>query len=63
MILPSEPDSAVSGLKVTSVLRLPRLAVLDGALLTGSIGDIEMARLLQIRQRLGQWLAEDDQSE
>jgi mRNA interferase MazF len=63
MILPSEPDFAVSGLKVPSVLRLSRLAVLDGALLTGSIGCIEMARLLQIRRRLGRWLAEDDQSE
>jgi mRNA interferase MazF len=50
-------------LNVPSVLRLSRLAVLDGALLTGSIGRIEVARLIQIRERLGRWLAEDDQSE
>lgn len=51
-------DFVGSGLKVPSVLRLSRLAVLDASLLVGSIGSISDALLLQVRQRLAKWIAE-----
>ncbi len=49
-------DFVTTGLKVSSVLRLSRLAVLDGVLLIGSIGTIENDRLLRVRQRLANWI-------
>ena len=55
----SDTDFASSGLKVPSVLRLSRLAVLDGALLLGNIGTISDERLENIRQRLAKWVASE----
>lgn len=40
VLIPADADFAASGLKAPSVLRLARLAVLDGALLAGCIGII-----------------------
>lgn len=54
-----DADFAASGLKAPSVLRLARLAVLDGALLAGSIGVIENERLARVRLRLAKWIASD----
>lgn len=54
----SDPDFFASGLKTSSVLRLSRLAVLDGSLMVGSIGMIDTARLEAIKQRLGRWIIE-----
>lgn len=45
ILVQSDTDFASSGLKVPSVLRLSRLAVLDGSLLLGSIGRIGDERL------------------
>lgn len=61
VLSPSDADFAATGLKVTSVLRLSRLAVLDGSLLMGSLGAISDERLQRIRQRLAAWITEDDQ--
>lgn len=58
VLSPIEPDFVVSGLKAPSVLRLARLAVLDGSLLAGSIGTIDDTRLSRIRQRLARWIGE-----
>lgn len=58
LVLPSQPDFGATGLKAPSVLRLSRLAVLDGNLLTGSIGAIDEARVAHIKQRLGRWIME-----
>jgi mRNA interferase MazF len=57
--IPKDPDFAGSGLKAPSVLRLSRLAVLDGTLLIGSIGSISDERLSGVRTRLAEWLAAD----
>jgi mRNA interferase MazF len=57
IITSNDADFSASGLKASSVLRLSRLTVLDGALLIGSIGAIEDERLLQVRQRLADWIA------
>ncbi len=58
IIASSDPDFGGSGLKAPSVLRLSRLAVLDGALLVGSIGSVAADRLGRIRVRLATWIAE-----
>jgi mRNA interferase MazF len=57
IIFTKDPDFAGSGLKASSVLRLSRLAVLDGTLLIGSIGSISEERLSAVRARLAEWLA------
>ena len=59
IIMTKDPDFVGSGLKAPSVLRLSRLAVLDGALLIGSIGSISDERLSRVRARLAEWLAAD----
>jgi mRNA interferase MazF len=58
-IFPTDTNFADSGLKVSSVLRLSRLAVLDGSLLLGSIGTISEERLWNVRQRLAKWMASE----
>lgn len=60
VLQPGEADFVQSGLKVASVLRLSRLAVLDAALLAGCLGSISDRRLHQIRQRLAAWIVGDD---
>lgn len=60
ILRPDAADFAISGLKAPSVLRLSRLAVLDGALLLGSVGRIDVMRLARVRERLGQWIAQAD---
>lgn len=59
ILTPADSDFANTGLKVPSVLRLSRLAVLDGALLLGSIGEISEGRLLKERQRLAEWVVSE----
>lgn len=56
LVAPADPDFSTSGLKAASVLRLSRLAVLDGASLVGCIGTIDALRLHAIRQRLSAWI-------
>ena len=58
LIAPDDADYVETGLKVPSVLRLSRLAVVDGAVLVGAIGEISTARLLTVRQRLAAWVAD-----
>ncbi|WP_404297395.1 type II toxin-antitoxin system PemK/MazF family toxin [Halomonas sp.] len=58
---PEDEAFVESGLKVTSVFRLSRLAVLDGALLLGQLGSIPDARLQFLRQRLATWLLSESQ--
>ena len=59
IISSTDSDFADSGLKMPSVLRLSRLAVLDGSLLLGSIGAISEERLGNVRQRLAKWVASE----
>lgn len=58
VVAESDPDFTHSGLKVTSVIRNGRLAVVQGAILRGAIGEISAARLQRIKQRLARWLVE-----
>lgn len=52
-----DPDIADSGLKVASVLRIGRLAVVHSGLLVGALGHIGPERLTRVRDRLSVWLA------
>jgi mRNA interferase MazF len=49
-------DFAESGLKISSVVRVTRLAVCHDSLVLGALGRISDARLLRIRHRLAEWL-------
>jgi mRNA interferase MazF len=49
-------DFASSGLKSPSVIRVGRLAVVDGTILVGAIGEIVQLRLERIKGKLANWL-------
>ncbi len=51
-----DDDFAASGLKVSSVIRITRLAVCHGPVMLGSIGHVDDARLRRVRSRLCDWL-------
>jgi len=53
----SDEDFKQSGLKVTSVIRVGRLAVVSGDILVGAIGEISPGRLNRIRQTLAKWIS------
>ena len=53
-----DDDFAESGLKVSSVIRITRLAVCHGSLLLGRIGHLDGSRVARIRARLSEWLGE-----
>jgi mRNA interferase MazF len=56
VIDPDHSDFQSSGLKVASVIRLARLAVVSEDLLVGAIGEISPERLQRIRQKLAGWI-------
>ncbi|MFQ3632423.1 type II toxin-antitoxin system PemK/MazF family toxin [Roseiflexus sp.] len=53
-----DQDFEPSGLKVTSVIRVGRLAVVSGEILLGAIGEISLERLKRVRQNLVNWLSQ-----
>jgi mRNA interferase MazF len=53
-----DPDFAESGLKVASVIRSGRLAVVQGEILLGAIGHIAPQRLQRIKRHLAEWLTQ-----
>lgn len=59
IIREGDADFAASGLKVTSVIRIGRLAVVSGEILVGAIGEVSEERLRGIKRRLAEWLIED----
>lgn len=54
----SDEDFKQSGLKVTSVIRVGRLAVVSGEILLGAIGEISGERLSRVKKNLSNWLSE-----
>jgi mRNA interferase MazF len=52
----ADSDFATSGLKVASVIRTGRLAVVQGGILLGAIGEVSPERLRRIKDRLAKWL-------
>lgn len=53
-----DKDFEQSGLKVISVIRVGRLAVVSGEILLGAIGEISSERLNRVKQSLSNWLSE-----
>jgi len=53
-----DDDFGASGLKVTSVIRVGRLAAVSGGILIGAIGQVSSKRLRRVKQNLANWLAE-----
>ena len=53
-----DKDFGESGLKVTSVIRVGRLAVVSGEILLGAIGQISSERLNRVKQHLSDWFSE-----
>ncbi len=56
LVQESDGDFAQSGLKVASVIRLGRLAVVSGEILLGAIGEVSPERLQRVKQTLATWL-------
>jgi mRNA interferase MazF len=56
MISEEDVDFSSSGLKAASVIRVGRLAVVQGVVLTGAIGQISAERLQRIKARLADWI-------
>ena len=55
-ISPDDPDFQDSGLKLPSLVRVSRLAVVNADVLVGSIGRLSNVRLTKIRRSLSEWL-------
>jgi len=53
----TDPDFPQTGLKVTSLVRVLRLAVVSADLLHGAIGNLAGQRVARIRTALAQWIS------
>lgn len=58
IIREGDADFAGSGLKSASVIRLGRLAVVEGKTLIGATGEIDAERLERLKSNLAHWLLE-----
>jgi mRNA interferase MazF len=56
VITPTDLDFQQSGLKLASVIRISRLAVVDSDILLGKLGQIDTQRLSRIKRRLANWI-------
>ena len=56
IITPDDSDFKESGLKVPSLIRIGRLAVVEGDILIGKLGQIDTQRLLRIKRKLSIWI-------
>jgi mRNA interferase MazF len=54
IIREDDADFGRSGLKIASVVRISRLAVVNRKVLLGSIGDIDSERLMSIKKKLSE---------
>jgi mRNA interferase MazF len=55
-ITSDESDFRKSGLKQPSIIRVSRLAVVEGNMLIGKLGQIEGARLIRLKKNLCNWI-------
>ncbi|WP_022834908.1 type II toxin-antitoxin system PemK/MazF family toxin [Salisaeta longa] len=56
LIEEGDSDFQQSGLKKTSIVRISRLAIVEGQILEGRIGKISSGRMQRIRRRLAEWI-------
>jgi mRNA interferase MazF len=59
IIQENDVDFGESGLKVTSVIRVGRLAVVSGEILIGALGQVSSERLSRVKKHLSDWLSEE----
>jgi mRNA interferase MazF len=57
IVRPEDTDFGQTGLKVASVIRLGRVAVLEQSLLVGTLGQLDRKTTMLLRSRLAEWLA------
>ena len=53
----SDADYLVTGLKVTSVIRLSRLATVEPSIISARLGNISQERLKRIKTKLINWMS------
>jgi mRNA interferase MazF len=58
VITSTDSDFRQSGLKLASVIRISRLAVVNSDMLLGKLGQIDALRLSRIKQKLASWIQE-----
>ena len=58
LVQEEDADFVATGLRGTRVVRVGRLAVVEGAALLGAIGALSEDRLHRIRARLADWLTQ-----
>jgi mRNA interferase MazF len=51
----SDEDFSATGLKVSSIVRVSRLAVLQGESMIGRLGQVSPLRLMTLRTRVARW--------
>ena len=56
VIKPEDSDFPASGLKLPSVIRVSRLAVVERTILLGTIGEISSDRLSRIKTAISDWI-------
>jgi len=56
VITPQDVDFKKSGLKLPSVIRIGRLAVVESDIFIGRLGEIDSQRLYKIKQTLSAWI-------
>ena len=56
VIKPEDSDFPASGLKLPSVIRVSRLAVVEKTILLGAIGEISSDRLSSIKTAISYWI-------
>ena len=56
IVAPEDSDFKQSGLKLPSIIRIFRIAVINSDILLGKLGNIDKPRLLRIKQKLSCWI-------
>jgi mRNA interferase MazF len=56
IIMLDDPHFEDSGLKVSSLIRIGRLAAVNTDILVGQIGRLDHTRLATIKQKLSKWI-------
>lgn len=56
VVTPDDGDFVKSGLKIPSVIRASRLAVVDVEILLGQLGQIDHDRLIRIKGNIANWI-------
>ena len=56
----TDPDFYQTGLKLSSLIRVTRIAVVTTSIFEGAIGSIPHSRFLRIRAQICQWISDEN---